>query len=621
MKAFRMAIAVLVLATTLLSIAPASSAQGSTYTVVAGDTLSMIAKRLLGDARRYLEIVELTNEMAAEDASYAFIENPHLIEIGWKLAIPEAGAQAVPVVVAQEVIADTIPAGAKPKGIIKSLVKVDEYTFKITFYDYPAPLLAQLATPMLAISSPTAVKKWGKDYMYHPVGSGPYIFKEWIPDDKIVLEANPNYWGEKPKIKTLVYRVIQEPTARFLELQAGTVDWAYDINIDDIPAAKADPNLDTWPIPPMTIGYVAINQDWVDAKGNKPFKDVRVRQAIAHAINKEAIVQALYPGTGIVAKSFMPPALWGYNDDFEDYNYNSAWAKELLKQAGYPDGFKTNLWVMPVSRGYFPDPPKVGEAIQADLKAVGIDAEIVTYDWGTYLDKVLNGGEHAMCMLGWMPDFPDPDNYLFTFFSGGDRQFAEGPPDAHLYEVLLRAKSEINPEVRKQLYYEANAIIHGVVPGVPIVHNGEFFASRKGLSGFKPSPLFEYWNVVDYPKDTFIIARSGDSVGLDVVDESDGESLNVGAQIFDSLLTFEPGTTVVKPALAERWEVSEDGLEWTFYLRKGVTFHDGTPVNADAVLFNFYRMWDPQHPNRAGHTQAFDYFTWYFGGFRGEVAQ
>ncbi|MBM3189007.1 MAG: hypothetical protein FJZ90_09840 [Chloroflexi bacterium] len=141
------------------------------------------------------------------------------------------------------------------------------------------------------------------------------------------------------------------------------------------------------------------------------------------------------------------------------------------------------------------------------------------------------------------------------------------------------------------------------------------------MTGFQPTPLFEYWNTISYPKDTFIIARSGDSVGLDVVDETDGESLEVGAQIFDSLLTFEPGKTTVKPALAERWEVSEDGLVWTFYLRKGVKFHDGTAFNADAVLFNFHRMWDPQHPYRAGHTQAFDYFTWYFGGFRGEVAK
>jgi len=617
-KLYRIAIALILVATTVLMAAPASLAAPDDYTVVAGDTLFEVAAKLLGDGHRYLEIVELTNSKNATDSTYAFIENPNLIEIGWKLAVPEGAAPAA--VVAQTVIADTIPAGAKPKGILKSIAKVDDYTVKFTFYDYPAPLLAQLATPMLSISSPTAVKKWGKDYMYHPVGTGAYVFKEWIPDDKITLDANPDYWGEKPKISKLVYRVVQEPTARLLELQAGTVDFAYNLNIDDIPTAEADPNLATYPLPPMSIGYLCFNQDWENEEGVKIFKDVKVRQAIAHAINKDAIVAALYPGTGIVAKNFMPPALWGYNDDFKDYNYNPGRAKELLTEAGYPNGFKTNMWVMPVSRGYYPDPPKVGEAMQADLKAVGIEAEIVSYDWATYLEKT-SAGEHAMCMLGWMPDFPDPDNYLFTFFSGGDSQWAAGPPDAAVYQSLLKARTESDPVLRESLYYQANALIHGAVPGVPIVHNGAIFASLQGLTGFNASPLFDYWNVVGYPKDTFIIARSGDSVGLDVVDETDGESFYIGAQVYDSLLGFEPGTTRVKPALAESWETSEDGLEWTFHLRKGVKFHDGTDFNADAVLFNFDRVWDQNHPSHVGHTGNFSYWQWFGFAFKGEVAE
>jgi len=618
-KTARMFLIVTMLATSLLVAAPAALAQESDYTVVAGDTLFQIASRLLGDGNRYLEIVELTNSMGADDSTYAFIENPDLIEIGWKLAVPEGGGAAPATAVAQEVIADTIPAGAQPKGIIKSIAKLDDYTVKLSFYDYPAPLLAQLATPMLSMSSPTAIKKWGNDYMYNPVGTGPYIFKEWIPDDRIVLEANPNYWGEKPTIDTLVYRVVQEPTARLLELQTGTVDFAYNLNIDDIPTAEADPSLSTFALPPMSIGYVTTNMDWVAADGSKPFSDVRVRQAVAHAINKEAIVAALYPGTGVPAKAFMPPALWGYNDDVPDYAYNPTRSQELLADAGYASGFETNLWVMPVSRGYYPDPQKVGEAMQANLKAVGIDAEIVTYDWGTYLEKVDNG-EHAMCMLGWMPDFPDPDNYLFTFFSGATDQWAEGVPDQGLYDLLVRARSEQDPKVREQLYYEANAVIHGIVPGIPVVHNGAVFAGQSGISGFMPSPLFDYWNVVGYTKDTLIIARSGDSPGLDVVDETDGESFYIGAQVYNSLLTFEPGTTKVAPALAESWDVSADGLEWTFYLRKGVKFHDGTDFDADAVLFNIDRIWDTEHPNRAGNTKTFDYFSWFFGGFKGQVA-
>jgi peptide/nickel transport system substrate-binding protein len=603
--------------------APAAMAEGEgTYTVVAGDTLYKISSSLLGDGNRYLEIVQLTNEMNADDTKYAFIENPDLIEIDWMLAIPAGGATAAPATqVAQKVIADTIPAGAKPAGILKSIAKVDDYTVQFTFYDYPAPLLAQLATPMLSINSPTAVQKWGKDYMYHPVGTGAYSFKEWVPDDKIVLEANPGYWGTAPKIKTLVYRVVQEPTARLLELQTGTVDFSYNLNIDDVPTAQADPNLDTYRLPPMSIGYLSFNQDWVAADGSKPLKNLLVRQAIAHAVNKKAIVKALYPGTGIVAKSFMPPALWGYNNDVKDYDYNPTRAKELLKEAGYGGGLDLTLWVMPVSRGYYPDPPKVGEAVQADLKAAGINAQIVSYDWGTYLDKVQNSGEHAIAMLGWMPDFPDPDNYLYTFFSGATKEWGNGAPDAKLLTVLQAARSETDPAARQSLYYEANAIIHGVVPGVPMVHNGAVFAGLKGITGFNPSPLFDYWNVVSYAKDTLIIARSGDSVGLDVNDETDGESFYIGAQVFESLLTYEPGTTKVVPALAENWTVSDNGLVWTFKLRKGVKFQDGTDFNADAVLFNFDRIWDQANPYHIGHTGAFSYWLWFGFNWKGAVAE
>ncbi len=619
MKARRLVLAVLMILAILLGSVPAALAED--YVVVSGDTLFQIAARMLGDGNRYLEIVEATNAKNATDASYAFIENPDLIQVGWKLDVPTGEAAGPAVVVAQEVIADTIPAGATPKGILKSLTKVDDYTVKFGFYQYPAPLLSQIASPMLSISSPAAVMEWGDDYMYHPVGTGAYIFKEWIPEDRIILEANPDYWGGDADIQTLIYRVIVEPTARLLELQAGTVDFIYNIIPDDVAVAEADPNVLVWKVPPVNVGYVAMNQAWKNEAGVEVFRDLKVRQAVAHAINKGAIVEALYPGTGMPAKNFMPPGLWGYNDEFEDYGYNPARSKELLAEAGYPNGFKTNLWVMPVSRGYYPDPTKVGEAIQADLAAVGIDAEIVTYDWGTYLDKT-DLGEHAMCMLGWMPDFFDPDNFLFTFFGPGNMQWdSDMIPDEAVYRRLLQAKTTLDPVARERLYYEANAMIHGVVPGVPVVHASEIYASNTGLTDYYPHPMFDEWVDWEFDKDTLIIGRSGDSVGLDVVDETDGESFYVGTNVYDSLFRFGPRDTKAYPALAERYEVSEDGLEWTFYLRQGVKFHDGTDFNADAVLFNFDRIWDKDHPYRAGNTKTFDYFSWFFGGFKGEVLE
>jgi peptide/nickel transport system substrate-binding protein len=153
------------------------------------------------------------------------------------------------------------------------------------------------------------------------------------------------------------------------------------------------------------------------------------------------------------------------------------------------------------------------------------------------------------------------------------------------------------------------------------VHASEIYASNPSLTDYFPHPMFDEWVDWVFDGDTLIIGRSGDAVGLDVVDETDGESFYVGTQIFDSLFRFGSTDAKAYPALAESYEVSEDGLEWTFHLRQGVKFQDGTDFNADAVLFNFDRIWDKDHPYRAGHTKTFDYFSWFFGGFKGEVME
>lgn len=619
------------------TLVPAAHAQADdhiVYIVAEGDTLFGIAERSLGDGNRYAEIIALTNAKSAQDPSYAFIRDATLIQVGDKLAIPMGVGPVpelpqLPKVVVPSVIVDTIPMGARPKGLLKSVAKLDEYTVKFTFYAYPHTLLAQLAMPAFSMASPTAIQAWGRDYLYHPVGTGPFMFREWVLGERLVLEANRAYWGERPKLGRWVYRVIDDPELRFAELLTGTVDVAYVANFNELPLLRPAPEWVTYRVPPLNIGYIAINQDWKDAAGNKVLKDVRVRQAIAHAINKERLVRSLYPQTGLVAEQFIAPATLGYNKDVPDYNYSPERARELLREAGFPNGFKANLWVMPVSRSYFPDPPKIAAAIQADLRAVGIELELVMHDWDVYLEKV-DAGEHALCMLGWIPDLPDADDTLFALFGdapapgrkGLSKQWAEaGPPDARVLDLLRQARAATDHARRSQLYYEACAVLHGVVPGVPIMHNGNLIVARPGIAGFVPAPLYDQWGTVSYVTNTLTIARSMDVVGLDVADETDSDSFLVGAQIYEGLVAYDPSTARIRPALAERWEVSADGLEWTFYLRRGVKFHDGTDFDADAVLFNIDRIWDPQHPYRAGHTQEFSYFAWFMGGFKGETAR
>jgi len=379
---------------------------------------------------------------------------------------------------------------------IEKVEKVDDYTVKITLSEEFAPFLTTMAMFTVYIVSPKNHEKWGAEASSHPVGTGPFKFVEWVKDDHITLEKFENYWGPKPKIDKLIFKVIPDASVRLLELQKGTIDGMEFPNPDDLEKIKGDKNLTLLTQPGLNIGYLAFNLGQ-DTPGYDPkLSDVRVRKAIYHAINRQDIVEHLYKGTAVVAKNPLPPTLWGYNDEIVDYEYNPDKAKELLKEAGYPNGFETNLWAMPVARPYMFDPQKIAEAIQSDLAKVGIKAKIVTYDWGTYLDKT-EGGEHAMCLLGWTMDYPDPDNILYvlldpdaaTVGSAGNVAFYRNDK---VHELNMLARKTYDIKEREKYYKEIQRIVHEDIPWVPLAHAQQMVVFRSNVKGFVLYPTGDY---------------------------------------------------------------------------------------------------------------------------------
>ena len=276
-------------------------------------------------------------------------------------------------------------------------------------------------------------------------------------------------------------------------LKAGEVHGIEGVNPDDLKVLKADSNLQVQLRPTNTTGYVAFNYKV------KEFQDKRVRQAIAHAINKKAIVDALYGGTGLVATQFQPPPLWGYNKELKGHEYSTAKAQDLLKQAGFPNGFSEItwddgkkeplvFWYMSRSRPYFPNPKEIGEAIAADLAKVGIKGQLQTVEWANYLDKRKNG-ELPLYMLGWTGDNGDPDNFLCYFFCQ-DKPSREGfhsnPP---LSDLLKRASTLTSQDERAKLYRQAEQMIHDNVSRVFVANNEPPLAFSKKVKGYVPSPL------------------------------------------------------------------------------------------------------------------------------------
>ncbi|HOL55181.1 MAG TPA: ABC transporter substrate-binding protein [bacterium] len=359
---------------------------------------------------------------------------------------------------------------------------VDDYTVRFTL-KYPfSPFLANLAMFSCAIVSPTAVKKYEADFFKNPVGTGPFKFVEWTQKDKIVLEANSDYWGGRPYLDKLIFRVIPDNSVRWLELQKGSIDAMDGINPDDIPAIKNDPNVVFYQVPALNICYLAMNTE------KKPFDNVSVRRAINYAINKKAIVDAFYGGIGIVAKNPIPPNMMGYNDKVKDYEYNPEKAKELLAKAGYPNGFETTLWTPSIPRVYVPQPTKVAEAIQADLAKVGIKAKIVTYDWGTYLQKTREG-EHDMAILGWGSDNGDPDNTIYVLLDKDNTKKGVASnisfyKNDRLHDILIKAQQATSVSARKRLYEAAQEIIKSDAPWVPLAHTSAVAATRKYVKNF-----------------------------------------------------------------------------------------------------------------------------------------
>jgi peptide/nickel transport system substrate-binding protein len=362
-------------------------------------------------------------------------------------------------------------------GFVKSVKAIDDATVEFALEKPMAPFLANLAMPMFGIASPAAIKKYGDDYFKNPVGTGPFRFREWRKDDRVVLERNPDYWGEKALLDRVIFRSIVDNSARLLELQAGSIDLMEFLNPDDIPTVKGDANLQLVLRPSMNVGYLWWNME------KEPFSKREVRQAIAHAVNKRAIVGKLFGGVGMPAKNMLPPSLWGYNDAVVDYQYDPARAREYLAKGGLPNGFKTTLWAMPNPRPYMPQPTKIAEAIQADLKAVGIEAEIVTMDWATYLAKTREG-EQDMYMLGWTGDNGDPDNFLYWFF--GQKEPRSRYFNAKAAELTAKAQTIFDPGERARLYRETQVVLREDAANVPIAHTTPPLAAKKTVKGYIP---------------------------------------------------------------------------------------------------------------------------------------
>ena len=378
---------------------------------------------------------------------------------------------------------------------IDHIVALDAFTVEFQLKKAYAPFISTLAETVFSIVSPTAVAKFGADFDNNPVGTGPFKFVRWDKHNEIVLTTNDRYWAGSPALDGLIFRSIPDNAVRLMELQQGNIHAMEFPNPDDIPMIQRDPRFKLIMQPSLNVGFIAMNMD------KPPFDNLKVRLAINHAIDKATIIRELYQGRAIPAKNPIPPTLWSYDDSIEDYAYDPALAKQLLTEAGYPDGFETTLWALSVPRSYIPDGLALGKLLQSELRDVGIKAEIVTYDWDVYVSKILNG-EHDMVMLGWNSG-DDPDDLFYSLLS---IPAAEKPilnlsfyRSDEMQDVLEHARTRTDQDERIALYREAQAIFHRDAPWVALVHTQRILVIDRRVKNLQLPPIG--WK---YLRDTYL---------------------------------------------------------------------------------------------------------------------
>jgi len=381
--------------------------------------------------------------------------------------------------------------GMELNVVIKDVVKVDDNTVKFVLSRAEAPFLADLAMAFASIGSKEyadGLMAAGKaaDFNNAPIGTGPFQFVAYQKDAVIRYKANADYWGGKPKIDDLVFAITTDAAVRVQKLKAGECNIMPYPTPADIAGLKSDTNLQVLEQAGLNVAYLAYNA------AVAPFDNPKVRKALNMAINKQAIIDAVFQGTGQVAKNPIPPTMWSYNDAVKDDPYDPEAAKKMLEEAGVKD-LSMKIWAMPVQRPYMPNAQRTAELIQADFAKIGVKVEIVSYEWGEYLKKSTELKRDGAVILGWTGDNGDPDNFLGVLL-GCAGAVDGGSNRAHwcnkdFEDLIQKAKVTADQAERTKLYEQAQVVFKEQAPWATLDHSTVFMPMGKNVTGYVMDPL------------------------------------------------------------------------------------------------------------------------------------
>jgi peptide/nickel transport system substrate-binding protein len=504
-----------------------------------------------------------------------------------------------------------------PKGYtgqISQIVAVDALTVEFHLCKADASFLSKLAFASSSIQDTAWLEAHAPDksYIRKTNGTGPYMVKEWVEGDHVTLEANPNYWGDAPKAKTVIIKWATEAASRLQNLQAGGaggVDGIDNVGTDDFDTVKNDPNLQLLPRTALNVLYLGMNVD------DAPWNNEKVREAVAMGIDRARIANNFYPVGSEAAKYFTPCAIPAACGGTEWPAFDAAKAKQMLTDAGFDFSKEYDFHYRTKVRSYLPSPTEVATDIQAQFKDnLGIKIKLVVEKDDTMLSDA-SLGKFPMFLLGWGADYPDVTDFLDIFFgTGADKSFG-----AHFSDIeALLSQGATQPDVatRQGIYGQANDLLVQHVPMVPLVHGVSATAWKADVQGAHSSPIGSeaLWTMTPGDRDQLVWMQNSEPSGLYCADETDGDALRVCEQIFDSLYTYKVGGLDTIPNLATSCDPSTDGTVYTCHLRDGVKFSDGSALDANDVVLSFAVQIDAGHPLHTGNLPGNWYNQLLFGG-------
>jgi peptide/nickel transport system substrate-binding protein len=382
-------------------------------------------------------------------------------------------------------------------GPIAGAEVVDDLTVDIMTKEPYGPILRSMAMLYVSIVSPTAVQKMGEGALRAPVGTGPFKFVEWKTNTQIVIERNPDYWGEKALLDRVIFKVVPEEGARMIAVQTGDADMVMFPSPAQLPQFRKDPKYTVHEAAGLRVVYIGFNTKLA------PLDDVRVRQALLQAVDRKAIIDNIVEGLGVPAKSYLSPGVFGYKDmQFDQlFPFDRAKAKALLAQAGWTPGSDGILqkggqkltlnWI--AQRGRYPKDGEITEAVQQMWKEVGVDAKVEFREWATVfrvaqarlgpaqLDVRLGHDQRRCGLLAVRPVPLDA--------GGSDGWNRNGYENPKVDQLLEAGRRSLNQTEREKVYGEVQDILAKDTLWIPVYNTKEIVITRSNVKGYVIHPV------------------------------------------------------------------------------------------------------------------------------------